>query len=81
MTLEGRTVAVTGAGGFIGRAVCARLRAAGALVRGARPRRVLPPSGSAGAGATFAPCDITDAAARRRGARRTLSSWSTPPRA
>jgi nucleoside-diphosphate-sugar epimerase len=66
MTLEGSTVAVTGAGGFIGRAVCERLAAAGALVRGldldaSSAERV------GDAGATFAPCDVTDAASVDRG--------------
>ncbi len=66
MTLEGRTVAVTGAGGFIGRAVCERLAAAGAVVRGldldaSAAERI------GGAGATFAPFDVTDPASVDRG--------------
>ena len=34
MTIKGQSCAVTGAGGFIGRALCARLVSEGARVRG-----------------------------------------------
>ena len=56
---EGRKVAVTGAGGFIGNAICRRLAAEGAEVPGldvdpARAGRV------SAAGATFVEADVTD---------------------
>jgi nucleoside-diphosphate-sugar epimerase len=60
--LAGRSVAVTGAGGFIGRALCARLASAGALVTGldvddsARGRVT-------GSGATFRLCDTSSTSA------------------
>lgn len=62
MELEGARIAVTGAGGFIGRATCERLVADGATVvgldvdPGARDR-------VEAAGAAFAICDTTDAPA------------------
>lgn len=64
MDLSGTTAAVTGAAGFIGSAVCARLSAEGATVAGldlpgADAGRV------AAAGAEFRPADVTDAAAVR----------------
>jgi nucleoside-diphosphate-sugar epimerase len=59
--LEGRRCAVTGAGGFIGLALCRRLSAGGASVAGLDIDR-----GAAervgDAGASFVPCDTTDAA-------------------
>jgi len=60
--LAGKRVAVTGAGGFIGNAVSARLAGEGADVAGldlagASEQRV------AAAGAQFRPCDVTDAGA------------------
>ncbi len=62
MDLEGARIAVTGAGGFIGRAVCERLAADGARVLGLDVA-----AGARGrveqAGATFAVCDTTDASA------------------
>ena len=64
MDLPGARIAVTGAGGFIGRAVCERLAADGAQVIGLD----VAPSARArveAAGAAFAICDTTDAAAVR----------------
>src|SRR5687768_10504957 len=54
-------VAVTGAGGFIGSAVCRRLAADGAEVLGLD----LPAAAerATAAGARFVPCDVTDAPA------------------
>ena len=64
MELRGARIAVTGAGGFIGGAVCERLASEGALVVGldvAAGARVRVQR----TGATFAECDTTDAAAVR----------------
>ena len=66
MELQGARIAVTGAGGFIGRALCERLSSDGAQVIGldvapAARERV------EAAGATFAACDTTDDAAVRDG--------------
>jgi nucleoside-diphosphate-sugar epimerase len=64
MPIEGKTCVVTGAGGFIGAAVCARLSAAGAAVTGLD----IDPSAAqrmANAGARFRPCDTTDPRATR----------------
>lgn len=60
--LRGRVVAVTGAGGFVGRRLCARLVAEGATVSGLD---VAPPAAAAieGAGAAFRLADTTDPAA------------------
>lgn len=62
---SGRRVAVTGAGGFIGRALCRTLVAEGAEVVGLEldpaRRNVVTESG-----ASFAACDVRDAAALRR---------------
>jgi nucleoside-diphosphate-sugar epimerase len=62
--LQGARIAVTGAGGFIGRAVCERLSSDGARVIGldvaSGARRPVEQ-----AGGTFALCDTTDAAAVR----------------
>ena len=60
--LEGRRVAVTGAGGFIGGALCAALADAGAEVSGLDLDAARAPRLTA-AGARFVPCDVTDAAA------------------
>ena len=60
--LEGRRVAVTGAGGFIGGALCAALVAGGAEVTGLDLDEARAPRLTA-AGARFAPCDVTDPAA------------------
>ena len=56
---EGRTAAVTGAGGFIGNAICRRLAAEGASVRGLD---VNPAAASrvTATGAAFVEADITD---------------------
>jgi nucleoside-diphosphate-sugar epimerase len=62
--LAGRRVAVTGAGGFIGRALCARLTSEGAVVTGLEVDDSLG-GRVAGAGATFRHCDTTDAAGVR----------------
>ena len=61
MDISGQHVAVTGAGGFIGRAVCEQLVAAGASVTGLD---IAPSARSTveAVGATFAVCDVTDAA-------------------
>lgn len=62
--LEGRRAVVTGAGGFIGGALCAALAATGAEVVGLD----LDESRAAGleaSGARFRHCDVTDAAATR----------------
>jgi len=62
--LPGARIAVTGAGGFIGRAVCERLAGDGAQVLGLD----VAPSARArveAAGGTFAICDTTDAGAVR----------------
>jgi nucleoside-diphosphate-sugar epimerase len=62
MDLAGARAAVTGAGGFIGAAVCARLAAEGADVAGLD----VDPAASArveAAGARFRPCDVGDPAA------------------
>jgi nucleoside-diphosphate-sugar epimerase len=59
--LAGRRVAVTGAGGFIGRALCARLTSEGALVTGLEIDQSLGGRVS-GSGATFRHCDTTDPA-------------------
>lgn len=66
MDLSGTRVAVTGAGGFIGRATCERLVADGAVVVGLD---VSPAARTAveGTGAAFALCDTTDPAAVARG--------------
>lgn len=64
--LEGRSCAVTGAGGFIGRALCARLRTSGAIVAGLE----IDPHAAervAGSGASFVRCDTTDRDSVRRG--------------
>jgi len=53
--LRGRDVLVTGAAGFIGNALCARLTALGARVTGCG--RSAPPQGFAG---TWVRCDLTD---------------------
>lgn len=66
MELHGTRVAVTGAGGFIGRAVCARLVADGATVVGLDVAPGAQPAVEA-AGAGFARCDTTDVDAVRRG--------------
>src|SRR5687767_9311845 len=58
--LAGRRVAVTGAGGFIGRALCARLTSEGALVTGLDVDESLA-ARVTGAGASFRRCDTTDA--------------------
>ena len=58
--LAGRSVAVTGAGGFIGRALCARLTSEGALVSGLDVDESLG-GRVTGSGATFRRCDTTDA--------------------
>jgi nucleoside-diphosphate-sugar epimerase len=57
--LESRQCAVTGAGGFIGRALCTRLAGAGASVAGLD---VDPQAAGrvAGTGASFVQCDTTD---------------------
>src|SRR5919108_3151705 len=65
VTLGRSTVAVTGAGGFIGRALCERLTASGAEVRGldldsAAAERV------EATGAAFVLCDTTEPAAVER---------------
>lgn len=62
---EGRKAAVTGAGGFIGNAICARLAAEGAEVIGLE----LDPATAArvrDSGAAFEACDVTDPAATER---------------
>jgi len=62
--LQGARIAVTGAGGFIGRAVCARLVSDGAQVIGldvAIPARARVEQ----TGATFTACDTTDTATVR----------------
>ncbi|HMS62114.1 MAG TPA: NAD-dependent epimerase/dehydratase family protein [Solirubrobacteraceae bacterium] len=66
MELNGTRVAVTGAGGFIGRATCARLVAGGAIVTGLD---VAPGARAAveATGAAFALCDTTDPVAVARG--------------
>ena len=56
----GRRVLVTGAGGFIGRALCARLTSEGALVTGLDVDESLSDRVT-GAGATFRRCDTADA--------------------
>ncbi len=60
--LAGRRVGVTGAGGFIGTALCARLAAAGAEVTGIELDSTRA-SSVAAAGAEFRQADVTDAAA------------------
>jgi nucleoside-diphosphate-sugar epimerase len=62
---EGRPIAVTGAGGFIGGAVCRGLAAEGARVTGIDVARGAPER-VRGAGATFAPADVTDLEALER---------------
>jgi nucleoside-diphosphate-sugar epimerase len=57
--LAGRRCAVTGAGGFIGRALCARLASSGALVQGLDVDRNAAER-VAGAGASFVHCDTTE---------------------
>jgi nucleoside-diphosphate-sugar epimerase len=57
---EGRAVAVTGAGGFIGGAICRALAAEGAAVRGIDLVR---PAGGGAEALEFAEADITDAEA------------------
>jgi len=62
MDFDGKRVAVTGAAGFIGNAVCKRLTGEGADVAGLD----LPGAGEqrvASASAQFRPCDVTDAGA------------------
>jgi len=62
---DGRKVAVTGAGGFIGNAICRGLAAEGAEVRGLE----LNPETAArvqDAGAAFEACDVTDSSALER---------------
>jgi nucleoside-diphosphate-sugar epimerase len=56
---EGRTAAVTGAGGFIGGAICRRLAAGGAEVRGLDIEPALAGRVSA-TGATFVEADVID---------------------
>jgi nucleoside-diphosphate-sugar epimerase len=56
---DGRTAAVTGAGGFIGNAICRRLAAEGAEVRGLDVNPALADRVSA-AGAAFAQVDVAD---------------------
>jgi nucleoside-diphosphate-sugar epimerase len=65
MRLEDRTAAVTGAGGFIGAAVCRQLLAAGASVR-AIDLREEALGDAVGAGATPVTADVTDRAAMER---------------
>jgi nucleoside-diphosphate-sugar epimerase len=62
---EGRKVAVTGAGGFIGNAICRGLRAEGAEVIGAELNPETAPLVHE-AGASFEACDITNRAALDR---------------
>jgi nucleoside-diphosphate-sugar epimerase len=64
MTVTGRSCVVTGAGGFIGLAVCRRLAADGARVTGldVDPRAA---ERVEGAGAAFVVCDTTEPAALR----------------
>lgn len=62
--LEGRRAVVTGAGGFIGGALCATLAAAGAEVVGLDLDESRA-TGLEASGARFRRCDVTDAAATR----------------
>lgn len=64
--LDGRRIAVTGAGGFIGLATCARLVAEGAQVVGLDLTERAAGAIS-GTGAAFRVCDVTDPAAVRAG--------------
>ena len=61
---EGRTAAVTGAGGFIGKAVCRRLAAEGADVRGLDVNPAVAEQVTA-AGAAFVEVDVADRGALR----------------
>ena len=61
---QGRTAAVTGAGGFIGRAICRRLAAEGADVRGLDVNPAVAEQVSA-AGAAFVEADVADRGALR----------------
>lgn len=65
MELEGARIVVTGAGGFIGRAVCARLVTDGAIVTGL-DIAVGARTAVEATGAAFAGCDTTDADAVTR---------------
>ncbi|MFN2612016.1 MAG: NAD-dependent epimerase/dehydratase family protein [Solirubrobacterales bacterium] len=65
MELSGKTVAVTGAGGFIGAAVCRRLAEAGCEVIGLDSDRGVKAKVAA-SGASFALADVTDRAALDR---------------
>jgi nucleoside-diphosphate-sugar epimerase len=65
MRFEGRKVAVTGAGGFIGNAICRGLGAEGADVTGLELNRDTAQL-VRDAGAAFEPCDVTDPVALER---------------
>lgn len=64
-TIEGRTCVVTGAGGFIGGALCSKLAEAGARVVGLEANPDTRPRVEA-TGAEFVSCDVTDAKAVER---------------
>ena len=75
---EGRKAAVTGAGGFIGSAICRRWPPAGRGRAGSTSTRP-PPAGSRAAGASFVEADVADRAALEAAFDETSSSSSTPP--
>jgi nucleoside-diphosphate-sugar epimerase len=62
---DGRKIAVTGAGGFIGNAVCGALATEGAEVRGLE-LNTLAADRVAASGAGFEACDVTDPGALER---------------